>query len=119
MLELKIYQDKKLIQKVVFSNKKITIGRSADNDLILPDEHVSRLHAVIERNGDEFLLADRSSNGVLVTGEKVSGVAPLALRCRVEIYPFELECFYEGEEQTAPISSKQPAERTKAGAPPP
>ena len=116
MLELKIFQDKKLIQKTVLSKREITIGRSIDNDLILPNEHVSRLHAVIARNGDGFLLEDRSSNGILVNGKRVSGVASLASHCRFEIYPFELECFYEGEEQTAPLSNKQPGEKREAGA---
>ncbi|NKE69294.1 sigma 54-interacting transcriptional regulator [Candidatus Manganitrophus noduliformans] len=119
MLELKIFQDKKLIQKVVLSKREITVGRSADNDLILPDEHVSRLHAIIARRGEEFLLEDRSSNGVFVNGKKVSGVAPLAPRCRVEIYPFELECFYEGEEETAPLSHRRSGEKRGGEAPSP
>jgi transcriptional regulator with PAS, ATPase and Fis domain len=114
MLELKIFQDKKLIQRVLVSKRQITIGRSAENDLILPDEHVSRLHLMIERAGDTFRLEDRSSNGVLLEGEKVSGAALLSPPCRLEIYPFEIECRYQGEEETTPVPKKRPQE-----APPP
>jgi serine phosphatase RsbU (regulator of sigma subunit) len=51
----------------------LTIGRSPDQDLILPDGFVSRRHAVIERNNASYVLVDRNSshgtflNGVLTT----------------------------------------------------
>ncbi len=45
-----------------------SIGRSAENDLTLPDTEgfVSRMHAKIESDGEVFTITDCSSNGTLV-----------------------------------------------------
>lgn len=47
-----------------------TIGRSADNDWVLPDEsrYVSGRHAVIDYQGGAYYLVDTSRNGVYVNG---------------------------------------------------
>jgi Nif-specific regulatory protein len=42
----------------------LRIGRSADNDLVLPDEHVSSQHARVVLGSDAYVLRDlRSTNG--------------------------------------------------------
>jgi FHA domain len=49
------------------------IGRSTSADILLDDATVSRRHAVIAREGDAtVLLDDRSRNGVVVNGQRVS-----------------------------------------------
>lgn len=50
------------------------IGRSRDNELVLDDNSVSRLHAEIHRynNGNFFLLDMKSLNGIYVNEEQVS-----------------------------------------------
>ncbi len=56
--------------------ERVTIGRSATNGLALTwDTEVSRVHASIERLGDEWTLVDdgRSRNGSFVEGERVNG----------------------------------------------
>jgi pSer/pThr/pTyr-binding forkhead associated (FHA) protein len=56
--------------------ERLTIGRSATNDLALSwDGEVSRVHATLERVGDEWTLVDdgRSHNGSYIDGERVSG----------------------------------------------
>ena len=106
MLELKVYRDKRLIQRSVLSKGEVTIGRSAENDLILPDQHVSRLHLVISREGDAFRLEDRSSNGVLLDGKPVAGSTLLPPQCRLEVYPFEIDCSRRQDDQTVPIPKK-------------
>lgn len=47
-----------------------TIGRSADNDWILPDarRYVSSRHAIIDYQGGAYYLVDTSRNGVYVNG---------------------------------------------------
>ncbi len=47
-----------------------TIGRSADNDWVLPDpsRYVSSRHAVIDYQGGAYYLVDTSRNGVYVNG---------------------------------------------------
>jgi predicted component of type VI protein secretion system len=56
--------------------ERLTIGRSATNDLALAwDSEVSRVHASVERVGDEWTLVDdgRARNGSFVDGERVNG----------------------------------------------
>ncbi len=43
-----------------------TIGRQADNDIILKYPRVSRRHARIEKRGSKFMLKDNSSNGTYI-----------------------------------------------------
>ena len=55
---------------------RVTIGRSPGNDVPLTwDTEVSRLHAELERIGDEWILTDEglSRNGSFVNGERVEG----------------------------------------------
>ena len=56
--------------KVVFDLsiiKEITLGRSPDNMVIIPDPTVSRKHAVITTAGNELLVKDlNSTNGTYV-----------------------------------------------------
>src|SRR5581483_1476384 len=51
----------------------VTLGRSVDNVLEVPDPNMSRRHCVIERRADgDFILTDcNSSNGTRVNGERV------------------------------------------------
>ena len=45
----------------------ITLGRDAQNDIVVMDRKASRLHARIERRRDKFVLVDVSSNGTYCT----------------------------------------------------
>lgn len=56
--------------------QRVAIGRSAGNDIALVwDTEVSRLHAELERIGDEWTAADDglSRNGSFVNGQRISG----------------------------------------------
>ena len=65
---------------------RITIGRSARNDLCIPDPFASRVHAEVRREGDEYLLQDLgSANGTLYNGATVQGVVPLTAGGRIQI----------------------------------
>jgi adenylate cyclase len=44
----------------------ITMGRGQQNDLVVQDEFISRLHARIEYRRDKFILLDQSTNGTFV-----------------------------------------------------
>ncbi|MGQ9474727.1 MAG: FhaA domain-containing protein [Actinomycetota bacterium] len=51
---------------------RLSIGRSEENDLVLPDPRVSRFHAEIERAPQGYVLRDLgSTNGTLVNGRRV------------------------------------------------
>jgi class 3 adenylate cyclase len=45
----------------------LTLGRDAQNDVVIADKWASRFHARIERRRDKFALIDQSSNGTYVT----------------------------------------------------
>ncbi len=52
--------------------ERVTIGRAADNHLVIEHPQVSRYHAVLERLGARFHLRDlRSANGVYLNGQRV------------------------------------------------
>ena len=51
---------------------RTAIGRAGENDLCVPSESISSLHAVIKRDGDGYQLEDAgSSNGIVVAGRRV------------------------------------------------
>jgi class 3 adenylate cyclase len=47
----------------------VTLGRDAQNDIVIADRLASRMHAHIERRRDRFALVDHSSNGTFLTLE--------------------------------------------------
>jgi len=55
-----------------FDERGGTIGRSLDNDWILPDpdRYISGRHATIDFKGGSYYLADVSTNGVYMNGER-------------------------------------------------
>lgn len=49
---------------------RITIGRTGNNDIVIADTSVSRLHAYIRRDGTQWLVADAGSkNGSWLAGK--------------------------------------------------
>lgn len=53
--------------------ERLTIGRDAGNDIVIPDRRVSRWHAEIVRAGADFFVRDcQSKNGTFVNGERVT-----------------------------------------------
>jgi sigma-B regulation protein RsbU (phosphoserine phosphatase) len=65
-------------QKFKVGKERVTIGRSRDCDIFLPDQWLSRHHAEIRRRGPAAFLADlRSKNGTLLNGERVAAEVPL------------------------------------------
>ena len=52
---------------------RVTIGRSRDSDIFLPDQWLSRHHAEIRRDGGTFVVVDLDSkNGTLLNGDQVA-----------------------------------------------
>lgn len=103
MLEVQVFLGDKLIHKTVVSKSRITVGRSDDSDIILPDKFVSRLHCAIEKRDGKFFLNDLSANGTYLDKTRVEKTAPLPLKCSIGIYPFTLNCTFHPDESTAPI----------------
>lgn len=56
----------------------VNIGRAEYNDLVIPDESVSTVHAKIQRREGIWILLDMdSTNGTFVDGERVTDEVPL------------------------------------------
>ncbi len=69
-----VYIREQLFWQYSFDKDEIRIGRVNDCDIILPVKSVSRLHALVERNGDSYSLTDKSTNGTFVEGERIDKV---------------------------------------------
>jgi DNA-binding response OmpR family regulator len=87
----------------------LTIGRSPECDIILPDRVVSRRHACIERrDGEYFIVDDESKNGTFVNGKPVTGPRRLIDGDEIQVaLRFRLTFVDAGA--TAPLSIEEPA----------
>jgi DNA-binding response OmpR family regulator len=89
------------------SDQDITIGRSPDCVISIPVRWISRLHAVLRRQGGQFVLADSGSkNGVFVNGQRVIKPRPLVDGDMIQLAP-GLELIYVDSEATAPLPGQR------------
>lgn len=73
------------------SRLRVTIGRSARNDLCIPDPFASRVHAEVRNEGDEYFLQDLgSANGTLYNGSVVETPITLTRGGRIQIGETEI-----------------------------
>ena len=63
------------------------LGRSADNEIVVRDDNVSRFHAMVHLRGEgEFLVSDLGSkNGTLLNGRRIIWPMPLRDGDRIQI----------------------------------
>ena len=65
-------------QRFAVSKDSITIGRLPDNDIAIQDQQVSRNHATITWENNQFVIRDLgSANGTTVNGVRLTGPCPL------------------------------------------
>src|SRR2546430_1590651 len=86
MAELIVKYPDRAAEHFQINRLRVTIGRSARNDLCIPDPFASRVHAEVRNEGDEYFLQDLdSANGTLYNGSVVE--APITLtrgdRCTI------------------------------------
>ncbi|MGD1153532.1 MAG: FHA domain-containing protein [Syntrophales bacterium] len=61
------------IREIPLDQDVITIGRKADNDIVIDNQAVSGYHARIKKEGNSLFIEDANSlNGTYVNGQKVS-----------------------------------------------
>ena len=82
---------------------RITIGRSARNDVCIPDPFASRVHAEVRREGDAYVLQDLgSANGTLYNGERVEAALTLTPGGRIQIGETEIVFKDQAAERALP-----------------
>lgn len=73
MPEIIVKFNEKVIERVVTEKKRISIGRTKDNDIVLENRGVSRKHAQIEFNDENAVVIDNESlNGTFVNNRRIS-----------------------------------------------
>ena len=61
-------------RRIELSDEPVVIGRLPENDVALADQNLSRRHAEVRRNGNDFVIVDlNSTNGTKVNGTWVTG----------------------------------------------
>lgn len=95
---------------------RITIGRSARNDLCIADPFASRVHAEVRREGDGYILQDLgSANGTLYNGSPVSSSIPLSPGDLIQIG--ETEILFDDGSYTSTRGAKMITDVSDAPAP--
>jgi serine phosphatase RsbU (regulator of sigma subunit) len=91
MSELLINYPDRAPERLPLGRLRITIGRSARNDVCIPDPFASRVHAEVRREGDQYLIQDLgSANGTYYNGSRLEQVAPLTHGGRIQIGETEI-----------------------------
>src|SRR5213075_387610 len=91
MAELIVKYPDRAAEHFQINRLRITIGRSARNDLCIPDPFASRVHAEVRSEGDEYFLQDLgSANGTLYNGSVVEAPITLSRGGRIQIGETEI-----------------------------
>lgn len=73
MPEVIVKYEDNVIEKFITEKKRVTIGRTPDNDIVLDNRGVSRRHAQIEFGDDQAVVIDNESlNGTFVNSRRVT-----------------------------------------------
>jgi len=91
MAELIVKYPDRAAEHFQIGRLRVTIGRSARNDLCIPDPFASRVHAEVRQQGDEYFLQDLgSANGTLYNGSIVETPMTLTRGGRIQIGETEI-----------------------------
>src|ERR1051325_3226650 len=91
MSELLINYPDRAPERLQLGRLRITIGRSARNDVCIPDPFASRVHAEVRREGDQYFIQDLgSANGTYYNGSRLEQVVPLTHGGRIQIGETEI-----------------------------
>lgn len=95
-------------QKQELNKDRITLGRAAGNDIVVPDEAVSSQHCYVARRGNRFVLHDlNSTNGTTLNLQPVLTEVMLESKQVIQIGSSEL-MFDDGSEGSV-TAAMQPA----------
>jgi pSer/pThr/pTyr-binding forkhead associated (FHA) protein len=73
MPEIVVKFDNRIVERIVTEKKRLSIGRSSDNDIVLDNRGISRKHARIEVCGEDAIIVDNESlNGTFLNRRKIA-----------------------------------------------
>jgi DNA-binding response OmpR family regulator len=86
------------------------IGRWEDNDVVIDDRWVSRYHAQVRREGNEYVVQDLGSkNGTFVNGRRIAAPAVLADGDEIQVTPMVKLTFVDyGSTAPLPVEAQAP-----------
>ena len=95
-----------------------TIGRSDDNNFVIPDRWISRNHAMLQcmETGEFYLIDLGSRNGSFVNGRRVSVPVTLRNGDRLTFGQTELDFFTPTNDNSSPLASTNSDELTATSA---
>jgi|ERR1017187_3192725 pSer/pThr/pTyr-binding forkhead associated (FHA) protein len=106
MPKLHILSPSEIATTIELTDNLITIGRTPENSICLPDTNVSRRHGILVRDGDNYQLHDfNSANGTFVNGEHIMAVK-LEDGASIRFGPVELR-YESGLAKVAPLGATQ------------
>lgn len=77
-------------KSVQLRGQNISLGRDAQCDLVLASPTVSRTHAIVTPQAGQYILQDRSTNGIFLNGQRVNGAAVLPQGGKIRIGPYTI-----------------------------
>jgi pSer/pThr/pTyr-binding forkhead associated (FHA) protein len=90
--------------------RRVTVGRTANNDLVLDDVSVSRFHAWFQQDegsGDWQVVDAGSRNGTVVSGRRIAAKTPTTLSSGTRLKVGQLELTYYSAEAFLKLLKKQ------------
>lgn len=88
-----------------------SIGRWEDNDVVIEDRWVSRYHAEVQRERDQYVVHDLGSkNGTLINGQRIAAPTVLADGDEIQVTPLIKLTFVDyGATAPLPVETQAPA----------
>ena len=118
MLKLRIEDDEGKEKIVPIIRDEITIGRQEGNTVRLTERNVSRRHARLYRQGEDFWIEEISARyGTLKNGERVSQAVRVSPSDLIRIGDYSLTLQDEEAEARADFSAEPTAVKALSGAP--
>jgi pSer/pThr/pTyr-binding forkhead associated (FHA) protein len=112
MPEILVKFGSEVVDTVALAQETIRIGRSKDNDIVLDHLSVSRHHAEVRREDDNWVIADlESANGTYVNGQRITTV-PLYHADTITVGKHHMHFFDTPVEQATVLINDFADERT-------
>src|SRR2546423_13989222 len=98
-------------QRFQFETESVTIGRGAENDVVLNDAGVSRTHARIKKQGAAWILLDNgSANGTELNGVTIQKPSALRAGDKIGVGPVTFEFSAQGDDTRITAQPKREQE---------